>query len=72
MSHRKPQWLQTDELEERVQDEMSRKYLEDTRKQMTTAIEQLSSASAERDLNKLKSALNAERKAYEGYYVSEP
>ena len=57
---------QTDELEERVQDEMSRKYLEDTRKQMTTAIEQLSSASAERDLNKLKSALNAERKAYEG------
>ncbi|MFO0381037.1 MAG: hypothetical protein ACK506_05000 [Pirellula sp.] len=55
---------QTDELEERVQDETSRKYLEETRKQMTVAIEQLSAS--EISLDKLKIALNAERKAYEG------
>ena len=57
---------QTDELEERVQDETSRKYLDETRKQMTVAIEQLSAAAAESSLDKLKAALNAERKAYEG------
>ncbi|MCU0721825.1 MAG: hypothetical protein MUC83_19090, partial [Pirellula sp.] len=57
---------QTDELEERVQDEKSRKYLEETRMQMAGAMEQLSAAAEEISVEKLKAALNAERKAYEG------
>lgn len=57
---------QTDELEERIQDEMSRKYLAETRTEMGLAAEYLSTAASERNWDKLKEALNAERKAYEG------
>ncbi|XZE21573.1 hypothetical protein SH449x_001476 [Pirellulaceae bacterium SH449] len=57
---------QTEELEERIQDETSRRYLDETRQQMTTAKEQLAKSSSESSLEALRAALNAERKAYEG------
>jgi hypothetical protein len=57
---------QTEELEERIQDETSRRYLDETRQQMTLAKEQLAKSFSDNSLEALRAALNSERKAYEG------